>query len=74
VTTVGQSWIHHGLALVLGGTFYGTYPTLALNSNDDEWWPIGDVWIPTTAIDQYGATLAACTACRRIADNCIPEF
>jgi uncharacterized protein (DUF1501 family) len=42
---------------VKGGRFYGTWPTLALGSADD----VGNVgrWIPTTAVDQYAATLAS---------------
>jgi len=61
--TVGSdhAWGSHGFIMggaVLGGTFYGTYPTLALNSPDDDGGNRGR-WIPTTAIDQYGATLAA---------------
>src|SRR5438477_197107 len=43
---------------VLGGTFYGAYPTLDVNGPDDDGGKRGR-WIPTTAIDQYGATLAA---------------
>ena len=41
---------------VKGGDFYGTVPTQALNGPDD----LGDAgrWIPTTSIEQYGATLA----------------
>jgi uncharacterized protein (DUF1501 family) len=40
---------------VRGGDFYGTTPTQALNGPDD----FGDAgrWIPTTSIEQYGATL-----------------
>ena len=60
--TVGtdHAWGSHAFIMggaVLGGTFYGTYPTLALNSPDDDGGNRGR-WIPTTAIDQYGATLA----------------
>ena len=41
---------------VRGGTFYGIYPTLAVGGPDDA----GDEgqWIPTTSLDQYGATLS----------------
>src|SRR2546421_11288596 len=56
-----HAWGSHGFIMggaVHGGTFYGTYPTLALNSPNDDGGNRGR-WIPTTAIDQYGATLAA---------------
>ena len=41
---------------VRGGDFYGTPPTRVLNGPDD--FGENGVWIPTTSIDQYGATLA----------------
>ncbi|MEO8433996.1 MAG: DUF1501 domain-containing protein [Pyrinomonadaceae bacterium] len=61
--TVGSdhAWGSHALILggaVQGGTFYGAYPTLALNSPNDDGGNRGR-WIPTTSIDQYAATLAA---------------
>ncbi|HVS83975.1 MAG TPA: DUF1501 domain-containing protein [Pyrinomonadaceae bacterium] len=61
--TVGSdhAWGSHALILggaVQGGTFYGTYPTLALNSPDDDGGARGR-WIPTTSIEQYAATLSA---------------
>ncbi len=61
--TVGSdhAWGSHALILggaVQGGRFYGTYPTLALNSNDDDGGNRGR-WIPTTSVEQYAATLSA---------------
>lgn len=56
-----HAWGSHGFIMggaVLGGRFYGAYPTLDVNGPDDDGGKRGR-WIPTTSIDQYGATLAA---------------
>jgi uncharacterized protein (DUF1501 family) len=54
-----HGWGNYAFAVggsVKGGDFYGAVPTMALNGPDD----LGDAgrWIPTTALEQYGATLA----------------
>jgi uncharacterized protein (DUF1501 family) len=53
-----HGWGSHHMILggaVNGGRIYGKFPTLAINGPDDT---NTGRWIPTTAIDQYFATLA----------------
>jgi uncharacterized protein (DUF1501 family) len=55
-----HGWGSHVLVMgnaVLGGDLYGKLPQFALSGPDDS--SSNGRWIPTTAVDQFGATLAS---------------
>jgi uncharacterized protein (DUF1501 family) len=58
-----HAWGSHAIVVgdsVLGKKLYGTYPQLKLGGTSDTSTSTGSTgrWIPTTAVDQYSATLA----------------
>ena len=62
-TGTDHAWGNQHLVMggsVKGGTTYGTYPELVLGGANDvgqNSWELQGRWIPTTAVDQYAATL-----------------
>ncbi|MEP6876942.1 MAG: DUF1501 domain-containing protein, partial [Burkholderiales bacterium] len=62
-TGTDHAWGNQHIVLggaVKGGTTYGSYPDLVLGGANDvgqDSWELQGRWIPTTAVDQYAATL-----------------
>jgi uncharacterized protein (DUF1501 family) len=59
-TGTDHAWGSHHLVMggaVRGGEIYGTFPALAMGGPDDV--STRGVWLPTSSLDQYGATFAS---------------